>query len=182
MIVPACYRWRAVRWIGAGVRAVAIVVAMTALAAAARPKKIPFSVEIGPAGWRADALAAALRADLADDSLKLAPPGAPPEVTVRGELAGDELRYTIIRYGAPARGTIALTGLDRRALAGVLRDRLLKLVRPLDHVEAGAPADVPAPGPLGLVVLAVLAAALVAPLIYARRAVPATWRSLKMIR
>lgn len=167
------------RWIGSCARAVVIVVAMTTVASAARAR-INFSVEIEPAGWRADALAAALRADLADDTMKV---GAPAEVVIHGRIVGDELRWTMVRWGAPVRGVVSLANTDRTTVSGVLRDRLLKLVRPHHDVDAPESADVPAPGAVGgLVVLGALALVLGAPLVFARRALPKAWRSLKLVR
>jgi len=174
-----------VRGIGVCAGAIAIVIALSSIAAAARTRTVTFSVEVSPAGWRAEGLTAALRADLADDQLHLAPNGTPPELTVRAQLVGEELRYTIIRYGAPLRGSIALGGLDRRALAGVLRDRLHQLVRTHDDAaQPGPPADVPAPGGLGgvLAALLVLALLLAAPVALARRVVPGRWRALRLVR
>lgn len=166
-----------------GLRGLAIVIALSAIAVAARPRKITFSVEIAPASWEAEALTSTLRADLADDQLKLAPPGKAAEVTVSGTIEGGTLRYTIVRYGAPVRGTVALAGLDRRALAGVLKDRLHDLVRVHDDAaRPGPPADLPPARGGWLVVLGGLALVLAAPVVMARRMVPARWRSLRMLR
>jgi hypothetical protein len=164
-------------------RGLAIVLALSAIAVAARPRRITFSVEVSPAGWQAEALTATLRADLADDQLKLAPAGKAAEIAVSAQLAGGDLRYTIVRYGAPLRGTVPLAGLDRRALAGVLKDRLHDLVRTHDDsAQPGPPAEVPPVRGSWLGVVIVLAVLLVAPVLLARRMVAARWRALKMMR
>ncbi len=169
--------------IGLGLRGLAIVIALSAIAVAARGRKVTFSVEVSPAGWEAEALTATLRADLADDQLKLAPPGKAAEIVVSGQLVGGELRYTIARYGAPMRGNVALAGLDRRALAGVLKDRLHDLTRTHDDAaRPGAPAEVPPARAAWLGVLVVLALLLVVPVVLARTMVPARWRALRMMR
>ena len=172
----------AVSGIGLGLRGLAIVIALSAIAVAARGRKVTFSVEVTPAGWEAEALTATLRADLADDQLKLAPAGKAAEIAVSAQLVGGDLRYTIARYGAPMRGTIAVAGLDRRALAGVLKDRLHALTRTHDDsARAGAPAEVPPVRRGWLGVLGVLAVLLVVPVVVARRMVPARWRALRMM-
>lgn len=166
-----------------GLRGLAIVIALSAIAVAARPRKITFSVTIEPAGWEAEALTSTLRADLADDQLKLAPAGKAAEIAVSGTIEGGALRYTIVRYGAPLRGTVALAGLDRRGLVGVLRDQLHDLVRVHDDAaRPGPPAEVPPARGGWVVLLGVLALILVAPVVMARRVVPARWRSLRMLR
>ena len=183
MIGGACYGWHAVRGIGLGLRGLAIVIALSAIAVAARARKVTFSVEIGPAGWEAEALTATLRADLADDQLRLAPAGKAAEIAVSARLVGGELRYTIVRYGAPLRGTVAIAGLDRRALAGVLKDRLHDLVRTHDDAaQPGPPAEVPPARASWLGALIVLAVLLGVPVLFARRMVPTRWRTLRMIR
>src|SRR5688572_25547516 len=104
------------------------VVAVAAGGARAEGGPATYTVEIaaegGPA-WQAEALAAALRNDLADDQLRLAPAGATAQLAIRGVLRGGTLAYSVERgraEAAPVRGAIELRGLDRRALAGALRD------------------------------------------------------------
>jgi hypothetical protein len=155
--------------------AIATVAAVAAVAGPARAAgRATYSVEIGaPDGpadgpaWRAEAIAAALRIDLADDQLRLAPPGAAAQLAVRGTIRGGELAYAIAReVGAPARGAVPLGGLDRRALAGALRDALHRLARPAEATPPAPPAELEAPGELGgaLLALAAFAALLASPL------------------
>ena len=173
------------RGIGSSLRAVVIVMALSAIARGARPHHATYTVEVAPASWRGEALAAALRADLADDQLTLAAAGTPVELAVHAELVGGELRYAIVRGGVPVRGVIAVGGLDRKRLAGALRDRMHRLVHPPDDATApGPPAEVAAPGGLGgaLAALLVLALILALPLVLARRWLPKRWRTLRLVR
>jgi hypothetical protein len=136
------------------------IVAVLAMSSA-RADTTTFSVEIGGESWQAEALAAALRSDLADNQLQ---PAAKPALIIRGELANGQLRYAILRAGAaPIRGAIALRGLDRMQLAGVLRDDLHRIVS--EHVVPAPPAELAEPDAGGAIaVLAGLAAVLVLPL------------------
>ena len=123
-----------------------------------------FRVEIA-GGWEAEAVAAALRADLASEPAKLA---------LRGELRGGILRYAIVRPGgAPVRGAIALAGLERAQLAGLLRDQLHRIVRPSTEPlhPPEAPEEVAAPAGLGgaVLALAALAGVLAIPIVLAGR-------------
>src|SRR5689334_9010645 len=80
--------------------ALAALTAVVVAAGAARAAggRATYSVELaaedGPA-WQAEALAAALRVDLADDQLRLAPAGAAAQLGIRGTLRGGTLAYTI---------------------------------------------------------------------------------------
>jgi len=166
---PAHHRWGA-----AWAAVIAIVVAIAGDARAA--KKAAYEVHVTAAGapqWQATALEAALRQDLADDQLRAVVPSAPPDLVIRAELARGELRYAVERSGAaPARGIVELEDLDRRALAGQLRDVLHRVVRPAhEGVSPGLPVDLPATGGLGLalVLLGIFAALLLAPVFLAMR-------------
>jgi hypothetical protein len=176
-------------------RAAAIALALVFAVGAARPAaasgRAAFSVEVTAAAgetWRADALAAALRIDLVDDHLALAPPGGPAQLAVRGELAGEVLRYAIAHAaGAPARGELALRGADRRAIASALRDELRRVARPIEGPPIAPPIALPAPdvhagalaalGALGALVGAPLA--LGAALLRGRRSALAQTRALR---
>jgi hypothetical protein len=154
------------------VTAIAIVVAISGDARAAR--KAAYEVHVTAAGvppWQATALAAALRQDLADDQLRAVVAPGSPDLVIRAELARAELRYAVERPGAaPARGVVPLGDVDRRALAGQLRDVLHRLVRPAhEGVAPGAPVDLPPVGGLGvaLALLGVFAALLLSPVIAA---------------
>src|SRR3569623_2227912 len=99
--------------------------------------------DVQPAGWRAEALATALKSDRVDDRLKLAK--ADPDL--RGELAIEEaqIRYRVAALwpGAPPTrsGALAIGG-SRAACAAKLRDELHGLARvTIDDREA--PAVVP---------------------------------------
>jgi len=153
-------------------RVTLVVVAFLVLGAsssshAARPRTATVSVEITGASWQHDALATALREDLADEVLRAPAAGTPAELVVRGELASGQLRYAIWRGGvAPIRGVIELGGLDRPRLAGILRDALHRIVQPGESTRPGAPAALAEPelgGALGG--LALLAGLLVMPLV-----------------
>ncbi|HUQ07260.1 MAG TPA: hypothetical protein VM261_32435 [Kofleriaceae bacterium] len=155
--------------------AIAMVLAFApGIHAARAAKKARYEVHVTAAGapaWQATALAAALRQDLADDQLRAVVAPEPPDLVIRAELGGGELRYAIERSGAaPARGVVELDDLDRRALAGQLRDVLHRLVRPAhEGVAPGLPVDLPAVGSLGgslgvaLVLLGLFAALLLSP-------------------
>jgi hypothetical protein len=158
---------------------IAVMVARVAVVHAQSSETATYAVELTGA-WEADAIAAALRADLADDVLRAPRSGVAAELVVRGEVAEGELRYEITRVGgAPVRGVIELAGdrdagtsaMDRAQLAGVLRDRLHRIVRPHDAAEPGLPAELPEPGDAGgaLFALAVLAGVLAIPLVAAVR-------------
>jgi hypothetical protein len=176
------------RWVAAWAVPVVAIAIMYGDARAA--KKAAFDVHVAAAGapaWQATALEAALRIDLADDQLRAVNAPAPPDLVIRAELGGSELRYAVERTGAaPARGVIELAGLDRRALAGQLRDVLHKVVRPANEgVTPGRPVDVAPPGALGLglVLLGIFAAFLLVPVVagawLARgTALRARWRSI----
>ncbi|HUJ60837.1 MAG TPA: hypothetical protein VLX92_20180 [Kofleriaceae bacterium] len=142
-------------WIG-----LALVAALAVAARAEPPARRTFAIEIA-GDWRAEALRAALAADLADDRLALAT-GA-PDLVVHLELDAAALRYAIdARWpGAPptVRGGIALGTLDRARLAGVLRDQLHRLARATGEVGPAAGAALPGLGAVGLA-LAALALAL----------------------
>src|SRR5438132_2189556 len=137
------------------------LVCLAALAGGAHAGKATYSVEIAPASWRADAIAAALRVDLADERLVLARARGSadwdardhPDVVVHGELVGSSLRFAIAYSDRRAAGTLALGGGgDRKRLAGELRDRLHKIVKPPDEtVQPGPPASLAAPGEAWLV-------------------------------
>jgi hypothetical protein len=129
--------------------AVALACGLARISPAHAQAKRSLVVEVSPADWRAEALARTLAADLADD--RIAPRAAPScdgpcadaalraagvDLVARATLdaagagtLGYELRPLWPGAPAPARGVIALRAIDRAALAGVLRDRLHRLVR-----------------------------------------------------
>ena len=78
-------------------------------AAAAAPRT--YAVEVGPPGWRADAIAIALDHDLADDRLVA---GDHADLVVHVELDDHALRYDVRATWpgapAPAAGALALGG------------------------------------------------------------------------
>jgi hypothetical protein len=127
-----------------------------AVAAAAAPRT--YAVEVGPPGWRADALAIALQHDLADDRLAA---GEHADLVVHVDLDDHALHYDVRATwpGAPARarGVLALGG-SRIAIAGELRDVLHRLARTTRDDRADVAA---APPGVGLVALAIALAALV---------------------
>ena len=130
-------------------------------------------VEVAPAAdWRAEALARALGADLADD--RLAPRALPAcggpctdgalraagvDLVVRATVGaagpgtlGYELRALWAGAPGPVRGALALGAHDRAGFAGVLRDRLHRLARATgedEAVDAAAPAGGGAPARAG---------------------------------
>src|SRR5262245_20192211 len=109
-----------------------IVIALIVLLATSLAQASTFAVEIAARGvpaWQADALAAALKADLGDHDFRAPAANQPPEIVVHGELSVGELRYQITSRRAPVIGVIELAGLDRAELAGVLRDHLHALVQ-----------------------------------------------------
>jgi len=141
--------------------------------------------------WRAAALAATLRDDLADD--RLAPHAACEprcsdaelaagnvELVVRATLQAQALGYELraLWPGAPpaVRGSIVLTGTDRVAVAGRLRDQLHRLARTVVDESAADAAAIPLPGAGAVGVGALIVIALLAsPLLIARRA----WRAVR---
>jgi hypothetical protein len=128
-----------------------------------------FDVDVTGPRWQVEALRAALVADLSSDQLAHAPRG---ELHVAIGIGERELRYTLSRDGVPpVRGAVAL-GVDRRRLAGVLKDELHRLV-PHEAVVTEPVVTVP---PAAAGVLAGLAALLLLPIVLARRRTRATAR------
>src|SRR5262245_38248341 len=117
--------------------AVAIAVLAVLLTGTASAAKTTFSVEVTPPSSRADAIASALRAELADERLQLARGRA--DLVLRCEIVGTALRFTIAYADRRAAGVVSLAG-DRKQLAGELRDHLHRLVKPPDE-------DAAVPGP-----------------------------------
>lgn len=102
-----------------------------------------YAVDVTPRGWQADAIAAALTNDLADDEARVVKPGERHDLVVRGELVGRELRFAIVDDRGEVtlgRGVIDLKGVDRRGIAGVIRDELHRITRP--HEGDVVPASV----------------------------------------
>jgi hypothetical protein len=117
-----------------------------------------FDVDVRGPAWQVEGLRAALVADLTSDQLQPAPRG---ELHVEITL-GDPLRYVLSREGtAPVRGAVSLP-VDRKNLAGVLKDKLHKLV-PHESVAQDPAVDAPPIGVLGI--LAALAVLLAIPLV-----------------
>src|SRR5262245_6822566 len=102
-------------WEGRGTAAAAmgrIVIALVLLAAT-HAHAPTFTLDVKPRGvsaWQADALAAALTADLGDHEFRVAKPPAPADVTVHVELAPGKLRYELTSQRAPIVGVIELAG------------------------------------------------------------------------
>lgn len=162
-------------------------IALAGVAHAAAKRAV--AVEITPArDWRAEALTAALTADLADDRLSAralpacdgscdddALRAAGIELIVRAQLVGAEpaqFRYELraLWPGAPGpqRGVIPLVARERVELAGVLRDRLHRMARATEHEVATTAARAqPLPSPLEVAELVVIALAVLAvPLLF----------------
>ena len=104
-----------------------------------------FDVDVRGPAWQVEALRAALVSDLTTDQLQPAPKGElHVEITV-----GDPLRYVLTRDGAaPVRGDVPLP-VDRKTLAGVLKDKLHDLV-PHEQVAEEPPVEAPPVGVLGI--------------------------------
>jgi hypothetical protein len=153
------------------------VVAITAPAVAA-PKR-SYQIDIAPAtpelAWRAEAIAAALRTDLADD--RLVPRDANPDLVVHGTVDATGLRYELeARWPnapAPVRDAIGFVGIDRATFAGVLRDRMHRLARATAEEEPPPPVAMPPPGTIAALV-AIAAALLALPFLWGavRRKLP----------
>jgi hypothetical protein len=120
---------------------VCLVLLLPALAFAAPARSIALDVQ--PTGWRAEALATALKADLVDDRLTLAK--ADPDLRVELVIEDAQVRYHIAALwpGAPPPrvGRIAFGG-SRAAFAAKLRDELHGLAR-VTIDERVAPAVIP---------------------------------------
>ena len=137
-----------------------------------------FDVDVQGPAWQVEALRSTIVSDLTGDQLK---PAARGELHVAIALDGGTLRYVLTRDGtAPVRGQVALGSVDRRALAGVLKDELHRLV---PHEAVAADVDIPAPrASVGAVAaLALLAAILLVPIVLARRRMRATGRLVAAI-
>jgi hypothetical protein len=148
------------------------------VARGAAKRSIVLEIASAQGDWRAEALAQALSADLADDRLAPRPPpctgpcsdaalrAAGVELVARAALApGPALRYELRALWPggppPLRGAIALGALDRAALAGLLRDQLQRMARattgdtaadaqPGDRPGEPPAADLPALGGIAL--------------------------------
>jgi hypothetical protein len=146
---------------------VCLLLLVPALAFAAPARSI--EVDVQPAGWRAEALATALKTDLVDDRLKL----AKADADLRVELVIEEaqIRYHVAALwpGAPPPriGTIAIGG-SRAAFAAKLRDELHGLAR-VTIDERVAPAVMPPPLPIVLIGCAVATLVMLAPFLVRRR-------------
>src|SRR3569832_2775929 len=107
---------------------VCLMLLIPALAFAAPARSI--EVDVQPAGWRAEALATALKSALVDDRLKLAK--ADPDLRVELAIEEAQIRYRVAARwpGAPPprSGAIAIGG-ARAAVAAKLRDELHGLAR-----------------------------------------------------
>ncbi len=174
-------------------RSVLILVLLAPAIAHAAARR-SFVVVVAPAhDWRSDALAIALRDDLADDRLASHAPCEPKcsdaelaaanvDLVVRATLEGPTLAYELraLWPGAPppVRGTLLLAGTDRVTVAGRLRDQLHRLARVNADETATDAGELALPGipVIALGVLAVLAL-LASPLVIARDAWPAVRRA-----
>jgi hypothetical protein len=109
-----------------------VIVLGFVLAVAKIASAAPFSVEVTGPAWQADALAVALRHDLAKD--------ARDDLTVRVSFAGTALTYVVTRTGLPPiRGASALGALDRRELANAIIDAMHRLGSTRRAAEGPAP-------------------------------------------
>ena len=155
-----------------------VLVWMVTAGAVAHADVATFDLEVRGPAWQIESLSATLAADLTGEQLQPAAAGARGELHVAITLDQRALRYVLSRDGAPpVRGAIELGAVDRRALAGLLKDELYRLV-PHRDVAAAADLEVPPPAPSAgaFGALAVLAALLALPLVLARRRMHATSR------
>jgi hypothetical protein len=105
-----------------------VIVVGFVLAVVGRAHASTFSVEVTGPAWQADALAVALRNDLAVKDFVLADPAGGAEVAVRVAFAGTAITYVVSRDGMPpVRGAHALGELDRRAFANAIVDGMHRL-------------------------------------------------------
>jgi hypothetical protein len=165
--------------------ALAIVVATSTLALAGPAPKRTFTLELtAQQAWRAEALGAALTADLTDDRLEPAHGGA-PDLVIHATIEDERIRYELVPtwQGAPppVTGSIA-AGRDRIAVAGQLRDQLHRLARATEAPETAREVEMPAVAAL-LLVAGLLAAILLLPFALrlrdpAVRALPALRRTI----
>jgi len=146
---------------------VCLVLLIPALAFAAPARSI--EVDVQPAGWRAEALATALKSDLVDDRLKLAK--ADPDLRVELAIEEAQIRYRVAALwpGAPPprSGAIAIGG-SRAAFAAKLRDELHGLAR-VTIDDRVAPAVVPPALGTVLIGCAIAAVVMLAPFLVRRR-------------
>src|SRR3569833_1267262 len=146
---------------------VCLMLLIPALAFAAPARSI--EVDVQPAGWRAEALATALKSDLVDDRLKLAK--ADPDLRVELAIEEAQIRYRVAALwpGAPPprSGAIAIGG-SRAAFAAKLRDELHGLAR-VTIDDRVAPAVVPPALGTVLIGCAIAAVVMLAPFLVRRR-------------
>src|SRR5512141_773667 len=144
-----------------------VVLLVPALAFAAPARSI--AVDVQPAGWRAEALATALKSDLVDDRLKRAK--ADPDLRVELVIEDALIRYRVAALwpGAPPPriGAIAIGG-SRAAFAAKLRDELHGLAR-VTIDDRVAPAVMPPALVTVLIGCAVAAVMMLAPFLVRRR-------------
>jgi len=144
-----------------------LLLLVPALAFAAPARSI--EVDVQPAGWRAEALATALKSDLVDDRLKIAK--ADPDLRVELVIGEAQIRYRAVALwpGAPPPriGAIAIGG-SRAAFAARLRDELHGLAR-VTIDERVAPAVTPPGLAMALIGCAIAAAVMLAPFLVRRR-------------
>lgn len=151
-------------------RAGLVLVWLVTVPAVARAERATFDLDVRGAAWQASSLRVALAADLAGPQLAPAAAGTRGDLHVAITVHERTLGYVLSRDGvAPVRGTIALGSVDRRALAGVLKDELHRLVPHRDAGRGAVEVPVPAPAPGAFAALALLAAIVALPLVLARR-------------
>lgn len=120
-------------------RVVAVTVVGLVLAVASA-SAATFSVEVTGPAWQTDALAIALRHDLATKDFVLATPPARADIAVKVAFVGSAITYLVTRDGMPpVRGASALGTLDRRALANAIVDGMHRLANAKTDAEGPAP-------------------------------------------
>lgn len=117
-----------------------VIVVGLVLAVPSRASAATFSVEVTGTAWQTDALAIALKNDLARKDFVLVTPPAKPDIAVRVTIAGAAITYVVTREGLPPlRGTSALGEIDRDGLANAISEAMYEVANA--KTEAVGPAS-----------------------------------------